>query len=140
MKSYKDIFKDAVDTVTEAKDSIQDSARGFFTSVKTGIKNCLRFRKDVWEFRWWDYYFLHNTLKNRLEYMFENWDSANYVGSDKEKARLEKLINILNEIDRLEDEMTVESDKKINDLYEEFGKELFGKDEKGVSHFRKFWD
>ncbi len=120
-------------------------------SIFTGLGNFWRFREEIYRWRWYDHSFMHNTLKVRLRDMYTNWDYAHYIGSENEKYQLKLLIDILNEIEKLEDECTVEAEKEIDELYQKFGREMFDVKDfieehegqtytKRHSQFRRFWD
>ncbi len=120
-------------------------------SVLEGIGNFWRFRSEIYNWRWWDHAFLHNTLKARLQDMHNHWDESHYVDSEKEKEKLKDLLDILDEIERKEDECSIDSDKEIDDLYQKFGRTMFDINEyieehegktyiKRHSQFRRFWD
>jgi hypothetical protein len=115
----------------------------FFSDLKmniksffTGLHNFWKFRSDIYHWRWYDYSFLHNVLKARLIDMRDNWKNSHYKGSEEEEAMLIELVNILDEIERIEDKCDYKNNKEIDDLYEEFGKKLFGKTDK-IIHYRE---
>jgi hypothetical protein len=123
------------------------SIREFFR----GVKNFWTFRKDIFRFRWYDSGFLHQVIRSRLNNMADNWHQAHYVNSENEEKELRELVAMLDLIDVLEDECTLESSKEIDEIYNEFGKRLFGikdyiQEHNGkttvttMSAFRKFWD
>ena len=120
------------------------SVRGFCR----GIKNFWTFREEIMNFRWYDSGFLHQTLRSRLNFMADNWKDAHYIGSEVDEKELRELVAMLDLIVVLEDECTIEAEKQIDEIYDEFGKRLFAiKDfmnSEGhvstFSAFRKFWD
>ncbi len=125
---------------------------GSIVSVIRGIRNFWTFRSEIYRYRWYDHSFLHNTIRARLNFMADNWHKSHYVDSELDEKELRELVAMLDLIDELEENLTVESDKEIDVIYHEFGRRLFGLtdypyvDEKGNtrvkthSAFRKFWD
>ncbi len=126
--------------------------RSNFYSFKTGFSNLWRYKKLIWNDRWYDYAFFMNLLEFKLKDMEEHWGKdTHYMNDQKEKALLLKLLKTLKDIEELEDHCTVESDKEIDKKYEEFGKLLFGITEyteeyegkeytKSCSNIRALWD
>jgi hypothetical protein len=121
-------------------------------SIVIGLSNFWKFRKEIYNYRWWDYSIsIHNPMKAILKDMYKNWDNSHYIGSEKEKQTLKELIDILEEIERLEDSCSYD-EKRIDELYQKFGRKLF--DIKGEykvpetgkiiyresSSIRKLWD
>ena len=125
-----------------------------------GISNFWKFRKEIYNWNFYDYAFLHNTLRARLYDMKIGYKTKAYscIADDVAKE-LEDLINILDEIKEIEDddfedsEDWIENDKKIDFLYQEFGEKLFkirtfynkdceGKIENEVetNFIRRLWD
>ena len=90
--------------------------------IRVGITNFWKWRKVIYKDRWWDYAFLHEMLKFKLEDMEKNWEFAHYVDSEKEQKELKELIEILEKIEKAEEEFG-----DVSDLYEEFGHKLFSK-------------
>ncbi|MCD6435868.1 MAG: hypothetical protein J7L15_05720 [Clostridiales bacterium] len=123
-------------------------------TVKTGLYNFWKFRSDIYNWRWYDYGFLHTTLRARLNDMAVGWENAHYVGSDYEKRTLEELVQILDDIDLLEESCNLETYGQIDNLYQEFGIKLFsiqtlhkidkefdkGENVDTCSNFRRLWD
>ena len=67
-------------------------------------------------------------LKYKLKNVRDNWKNAHYCGSENEEKMLQRLVQILEEIDALADNFEMgykEQDKKEKALYEEFGELLF---------------
>ncbi len=127
--------------------NLRGNIRGFFV----GLSNFWRFRSEIYHYRWWDYAFLHDTLKARLTFMRDSWDDSHYVTYKKEKETLIELVELLDEIERLEDNFTLKSESMIDQKYQEFGRKLFdiieyteeyeGKEyTKRFSSIRRFWD
>jgi len=92
--------------------------------IKIGFQNLWLWRKIIWNDRWWDYSFLDTIVKFKLTQMRDNWDGSHYVGSEIQKELLEELVQILDDIEKLEDE--VQTDTKIDEKYKEFGQKLYG--------------
>ena len=103
-----------------------------FGSFKSGVKNLWKWKKIIWEDRWWDYGFLHTMLHFKLQKMEEGFRHNSWgCGSEDLADELKRLINILEEIEYIENDMPdtmtwQESDKKIDELYQELGEKLFG--------------
>lgn len=113
--------------------NIYSNIRRFFGN----IKNLWKFRKIVWQDRWWDYEFLMNFIEFKLKDMNEHWGvDTHYVNDEIDKQFIEELIVILENIKNLE----FDEENKIDELYEQFGIKLFGRDGKGTSRIRKLWD
>lgn len=122
--------------------------------IKKGLSNFWKYRKVIYNDRWYDYNFLHNILKVKLIDMRDNWDKSHYVGHNNELELLKDLVQILEDIEHLEYEWDTESDKKIDELYAEFGDKLFtiktvtiiseefsnGEHTTTTSNFRRLWD
>jgi len=94
---------------------------------KTGVKNLWVWRKIIWNDRWYDHSFLHTMLREKLHQMEQAWEGAHYVGSEDQKQELGYLVVLLDEIDKQEELCTIEADKIVSELYEEFGRRLFQK-------------
>ncbi len=129
------------------------SVISFFRSIQTGITNLWEWKGIIWRDRWWDNYFLTVIIKKKLQIMHDQWDEAHYVASEVEKEELRILIGMLDEIERLEDEM--DFNNEVDEIYEDFGKRLFTvetktstweekgetkTDTKTMSNIRRFWD
>jgi len=96
-------------------------------SAENGIKNLWKYRKVIWEDRWWDYSFLMTMIKFKLKDTAKGWDGAHYINSDQDQTEILRLVEILNEIEDLEDDGTF-TDKdsiKLKEKYQEFGEALF---------------
>lgn len=101
------------------------SIRSTYRSIIYGIKNFIKYRNLIWNDRWYDYSFLHEILRFKLNDMKENWESAHYVGSEYELKLLEELVQILDTIESIENGTLVKGDFEIDNLYQDFGEKLF---------------
>ncbi len=125
---------------------------GYYSFIQ-GIKNLWKYKSLIWNDRWYDYSFLHNMLRFKLNDMEKSWAGAHYIGSSHEQEMLKELVEILDRIDNT-DEFTEDDFNNIDSLYQEFGEKLFRietivkKDEdiKGGeyttigSNIRRLWD
>jgi hypothetical protein len=108
-----------------------------YKQFKNGIRNFWKYRKLIWNDYWWDYQYLMELIEFKIKDMESNWDEAWGCDSDGKKAVMAELLEILKEIKRLDDdesagsdiELWKEKEKKIDELYERFGKRLFGVNE-----------
>jgi hypothetical protein len=97
-----------------------------------GMMNFWRFKKEIYNYRWWDSSLLHDTLRERLNFMADNWKDAQYSDSEIEEKELRELVAMLDLIRELENDCTNESDEpnepsnEISEIYTEFGQRLFG--------------
>jgi hypothetical protein len=103
-------------------------------SFLKGINNLIKWRKIIWQDRWWDYYFLLEILHFKLKDMEENWGkNTHYVNDYKDKDIIKSLIDDL--------EWMLDDDNELNDGYlEEYkkrSKRFFGRLDRG---HRKLWD
>lgn len=103
-------------------------------NFRRGIENLFKYRKLIWEDRWWDYYFLLEMLKFKLKDMEEKWGSeTHYVNDLDEKETLKKLIEDL--------EWMLDDENEFKDGYEEEYKKrsrsFFGRLDR---NHRKLWD
>ena len=101
---------------------------------RKGISNLWKWRKIIWEDRWWDYYYLLEILRFKLKDMEEHWGrDTHYVEDYKEKDILKELIADL--------EWMLNEDNEFEDGYEEEykkrSKSFFGRLDRW---HRKFWD
>jgi hypothetical protein len=55
----------------------------------------------------------------------DQWDKAHYINSKQEQNHLTKMLKVLDDIKALEDNMNLDSDIKIDQKYQEFGRLLF---------------
>lgn len=104
--------------------------RNFFR----GIDNLRKYRKLIWEDRFWDHYFFLELLRFKLKDMEENWGvNTHYVGDQEDKDILKKVIEDL--------DWMLDDDKHFDDGYEEEykrrSKRAFGYIDR---HHRKWWD
>ncbi len=125
--------------------------KGSFYSFVGGVKNFWKWRKIIYHDRWYDHAFLHNMLRFKLNDMAEGYKNCHYVDCEKDQQELHELVEILDKINKLEDESLANYEQDIDKLYEEFGERLFGIKEFHTIHdykihrskfssIRKFWD
>ena len=94
-------------------------------SFLEGLINLWTWKKIIWNDRWYDHTFLHTMLRKKLSLMAKGWEEAHYVGSEYELETLKKLVQILDDIEKLEEESYTSYDM-IDNKYQEFGILLFG--------------
>ncbi len=101
-----------------------------FYSVKQGFKNLWKYKKIIWNDRWYDYEYIVDLLEFKLKDTKDNWKNS-YSCIDK-APELQELLDILQEIRELDGDVSggIEDwhrrDEEINRLYEKFGNKLFG--------------
>ncbi len=131
-----------------------DNLTSKFRNIKKGTGNLIKYFPLIWNDRWWDSMFLHDMLRFKLNDMQKEWKNAHYVGSEYEEKLLKELVEILDEIRELEDDLDIDAQGKISNLYQEFGIKLFSiqrvektneefKDGKHVSvttNMERLWD
>jgi hypothetical protein len=93
-----------------------------------GINNFWKYRKVIYKDRWYDYKFLTVWLQIKLQDMYDNWDKSYYVGSEKEKETLERLLGYLE----------VMSNYEFDDIEADIAQEEFFK--LLSKNYQKFWD
>lgn len=124
-KNFWNIYDD---TVFEVSMFFRNKIRSPFYSIIDGLGNFWKYRKVVWNDRWWDHAFLTYWIGAKIQDMHDNWDDSHYIGSEKEKEVLEKLLGYLEIMSNYEfEEASQEQAKK------EFFKLL-------SAHYEKFWD
>jgi hypothetical protein len=89
------------------------NAKDEFHKIRPGVTNLWKWRKIIYNDRWWDHSFFMIILRFKLETMKDSWDDAHYVGAQKEKEELEVLIAL---IDKIED---IDLDYSNNTSYED---------------------
>ncbi len=99
---------------------------------KNGIQNLWKYRKVIWKDRWYDWSFIDDLLKFKLNDMKEHWHKDTHYCFDwNERLLLERLVEILEQIETLEETSDGEllewqmRDQKIKELYQEFGELLY---------------
>lgn len=99
----------------EQKPKIQ---KKMIRDIKDGISNFWKYRKIIWNDRWWDYGFTLKLIRFKLNDNIQNWDKSHYVGCNFTKKR---MIVLLKRIDEFED--------KIEELQNLYFIKLISKDE-----------
>ena len=79
-------------------DYFYDSQMSKILSIKKGIKNLWMYRKLIWNDRWYDFSFLHNLMRFKINDMAQNWGSSHYVGSEYEEKQLKKIVQLFDDI------------------------------------------
>lgn len=111
--------------------------------IKVGISNFWKYRKIIWNDRWWDYDFTLKMIRFKLNDNIQNWDKSHYVGFEFTKKR---MIVLLKRLDLFEEE--------IEELQYMYFRMLISKDEylkrKNIiihkcwfslgRNIRRFWD
>jgi len=112
----------------------------------TGFSNLWKWRKIIWNDRWWDYSFFLKIVLFKLKDIEEHWGKdTHYVNDLDEKETLQKLIKDLEWM--LDEEKENEIMDKVSDLtegfknydqeYKKISSRFFGRLDR---HHRKFWD
>ena len=103
-------------------------------SFKKGISNLWKWRKIIWKDRWWDYYYLLELLRFKLQDMENHWGKdTHYVNDYDEKKILQDMIEDL--------EWMLNDENELKDGYQEEykkrSKRFFGRLDR---HHKKLWD
>lgn len=101
-----------------------------YSSIKQGIKNFWKYRKVIWNDRWYDYGFMTDLLEVKLKDMRDNWKYSHYVDSEKEQEVLNKLCDLI-------DEYKLKCDLFCDKDSDKIRKEFF---ELLSDNYEKFWD
>lgn len=141
-------------------DNIKFEISYFFSSLATGFRSIVQGLKNLWEWkgiiwrnRWYDSQYLFDIQKKQLEYMRDNWHQSHYEGWEKEKETLDTLVQILEDIEKYDNELNQEMKNK---KFQEFGRLLYDtkeevrtwKDKNGkirihrtnLPNFERLWD
>jgi hypothetical protein len=115
-------------------------------SIITGLKNIWKWRKAIYRDRDWDYWFIYQILKTKLEHQADHIEQYGMhenktrdVAQMRDVIRLidivqnEKIIDEALKADKWSEELFDETDKRHN----EAKKELFTKLHDGIDHW---WD
>jgi hypothetical protein len=103
-------------------------------NFRTGINNLIKYRKLIWNDRWWDYSFFMRMLEFKLKDTEKHWGrDTHYVGDQDEKDTLKKLIEDLEWLNNNDLEFT----KDYEAEYKKRSRSFFGRLDR---NHRKFWD
>lgn len=99
--------------------------RGWYRSIATGINNFYKFRKVIWNYRWWDSYYLLEIIGQVLEDWTEHYGVvSHHEGDECLKARImvmRKWLNcIMEEKDCKTGEIEVYLDERMRKEYQLF--------------------
>ena len=120
--TYKDFHKEIPEEVSwQVDDKITEPWNNF----KRGLRNWWSWKKVIWEDRWYSNEYIDSILLHKLKTMDEKWSGAHYVGSEVDHKEIRKLIRLLEEIKKREDDFSLNNDKEIQELYSEFGRRLY---------------
>jgi len=112
------------------RNSIISNIKSFFV----GIENLRKWRKIIWNDRWWDHAFMMEILEFKLKDMESNWGTnTHYVGDLDEKETLKKLLDDISWMNNPENELI----DGYTEEYKKRSKRFFGRLER--NHL-KFWD
>ena len=135
---YFDIEKNKKIKEDSWKEKIEDFFKNTFVyplkSFLKGIDNLIKWRKIIWQDRWWDYYFLLEILQFKLKDMEENWGkNTHYVNDYKDKEIIKSLLEDLT--------WMLDNENEFNDGYlEEYKKRSKRFFDRLHRHHQKFWD
>jgi hypothetical protein len=115
-----------------------------------GISNLWKWRKIIWNDRWWDYDFLHTIILFKLKDMESHWGvDTHYVKDYVEKDTLKKLIEDLEWMMDTDHENDFAKDKDgnpvdIREQYTSYNKEYARRAKRFYNrlerHHLKLWD
>lgn len=114
-----------------------------YYNIKNGFKNFWKYRKVIWNDRWYDYSYIFKLLEFKLKDTIKNWDNAHYVGSHFTKLRMQITLNRIEEYQvNLENIQELYFTKKIDRKeYLLLKEELLNKTWKSLGrNIIRFWD
>lgn len=113
IEEYDDLLEEAIteqeykeqSRKTSIKDKLEDIEIWYnnlfifdiYYNIKNGVKNLWKYRKVIWDDRWYDYQYIFFILEFKLKNTIKNWDKAHYVGSHFTKLRMQVLLNRIEE-------------------------------------------
>lgn len=112
-------------------------------NIKYGIKNFWKYRKVIWNDRWYDYQYIFYILEFKLRDTIKNWGNAHYIGSEFTRKRMQVLLNRIEEYTvNLENLGELYYAKKISKTeYNKQKEELINKTWKALGrNITRFWD
>ncbi len=102
-------------------------------SFTKGVHNLIKYRKLIWNDRWWDYSFFMEMILFKLKDTEEHWGkNTHYIGDQDDKDTLKKIVEDL--------EWLINADEFQEGYAEEYKKRsrsVFGRLDR---NHRKFWD
>ena len=114
-----------------------------YYNIKNGIKNLWKYRKVIWNDRWYDYSYIFKLLEFKLKDTIKNWDNAHYVGAHFTKLRMQVLLNRIEEYQtNIENLQELLYKKKLDRKeYFKLKEELLNKTWKSLGrNIIRFWD
>jgi len=91
-----------------------------------GIRNFWYFRKEIWEFAWWDYSYFNNLQRKALKEYQRLHKEGYHCDSWNQHLIATRAVEILDEIEDIEENYYgKDKQDKINKLYKEFAEVLY---------------
>lgn len=72
-------------------------------SFLEGLQNLWKYRKVVWQDRWYDHRYLMTMLRFKLQDMHDNWDNSHYLEHNREKADIALMLSLIDKYNELSD-------------------------------------
>lgn len=89
-----------------------------YYNIKNGIKNFWYWKKVIWEDRWYDYIFLLDIMRHKLEYTERmTRDYGNHINHVDDADKMKIAINLIHRI--MEDDYYERAVKTLHDQYGE---------------------
>jgi hypothetical protein len=115
---YKDSFFSSLASIRTRETWWYRSFDFFVIGIPNFIKNVWKFRKVLWNHRWWDYRYTVETLRTSIEIMEKDMHHGTEVreSRDKKIAKMQRAIQIMKNI---------ENDSYLEMAEKKLGKEYF---------------
>lgn len=102
-KNFWNILEDFLDDIRWSLNHCRIEVTAFFN----GLYNFWKYRKMIYNDRWWDYAFLNYMLQAKLTDMRDNWKDSHYENCEEEYKTLCELCSLL-------DKMIEDSDDEVS--------------------------
>lgn len=103
--------------ILEFNEDLLKSTLSWFRSTRTGLLNFWKWRKIIYNDRWYDYEFLLDVMEFKLVDMEKNWVvNTHHVGDEKTKLSLQEIIEDLRNYRYLSDEAATKEEKIKSDM------------------------